>query len=195
MTDHEKQKDKAKMLAAIDTILTHIGEDPGREGLVDTPMRYIRALGEWFGGYKQDPRAILERTFSEVQGYDEIVILRNIRFESHCEHHMTPIIGTVSIGYLPDKRVIGISKLARVVDAYAKRLQIQEVFTQQIANVIQDVLKPRGVAVIVRGKHLCIGTRGVHKPSAEMITSAMMGVFREKSEARSEFMKLEEGSC
>ena len=177
---------------AIRTLLTFIGEDTEREGLVDTPNRVVRAYQEWFKGYKEDPKAILERTFEEIDDYDNIVILRNIRFESHCEHHMTPILGTVTVGYLPNKRVVGISKLARVVDAFAKRLQIQEVFTQQIANTIQDVLEPRGVAVIVRGHHLCIGTRGAHKPDAEMITSAMLGVFRENEQARNEFLLLEE---
>ena len=151
----------------------------------------IKAYTEWFRGYKENPREILERTFDEVKGYDDIILLRNIRFESHCEHHMTPIIGTVSIGYLPDSRVVGISKLARVVDAFSKRLQIQEVFTQQIADTINEVLKPRGVGVIVRGHHLCIGTRGVHKPNAEMITSSMLGVFRENKQARNEFLHLE----
>ena len=177
--------------AHIKGILEYVGDDPEREGLLDTPKRVVKAYDEWFGGYKQNPKEILERTFEEVEGYDEIVLLRNIRFESHCEHHMTPILGTVSIGYLPNKRVVGISKLARVVDAFGKRLQIQEVFTQQIATTIQEVLNPRGVAVIVRGHHLCIGTRGVHKPTAEMVTSAMLGVFRENDQARNEFLTLE----
>lgn len=175
----------------IKKLLEHLGEDPNREGLIDTPARVIRAYSEWFRGYKQDPKEILERTFEEVEGYDDIVILRNIRFESHCEHHMTPILGTVSIGYLPNKRVVGISKLARVVDAFGKRLQIQEVFTKQIADTIQKVLDPRGVAVIVRGHHLCIGTRGAYKPQAEMITSCMLGVFRNNEQARNEFLLLE----
>lgn len=175
----------------IKKLLEYIGDDPNREGLKDTPKRVIKAYSEWFKGYKENPREILKRTFEEVDGYDDIILLRNIRFESHCEHHMTPIIGTVSVGYLPNNRVVGISKLARVVDAFAKRLQIQEVFTQQIADTINEVLQPRGVAVIVRGHHLCIGTRGVHKPNAEMITSSMCGIFRENEQARNEFLHLE----
>ena len=175
---------------AVKNILRYIGEDPEREGLRDTPKRFVKAMSEGFAGYRQDPRQILQTTFEEIEGYDQIVILRNIRFESHCEHHITPIIGSVSIGYLPQKRVVGISKLARVVDAFAKRLQIQEVMTQQIAATMMDVLQPRGVAVIVKGKHLCIGTRGAYKPDSEMITSVMLGVFREDSDARNEFMQL-----
>lgn len=176
---------------SIKNILKHLGEDPEREGLIDTPDRFVRALDEWFGGYKINPKELLQRTFEEVEGYDNIVILRNIQFESHCEHHITPILGHVSIGYLPNDRVVGISKLARVVDAFAKRLQIQEVFTQQIANVIEEVLQPKGVAVIVRGHHLCIGTRGAYKPQSEMITSCMLGVFRNNEQARNEFLLLE----
>ena len=172
-------------------LLEYIGEDPNREGLLDTPARVVKAYSEWFKGYKQDPKEILQRTFDEVEGYDDIIILRNIRFESHCEHHMTPILGTVSIGYLPNNRVVGISKLARVVDAFGKRLQIQEVFTKEIADIILEVLQPRGVAVIVRGHHLCIGTRGAYKPTAEMVTSCMLGVFREDQQARNEFLLLE----
>ena len=172
-------------------LLEYIGEDPNREGLLDTPARVVKAYSEWFKGYKQDPKEILQRTFDEVEGYDDIIILRNIRFESHCEHHMTPILGTVSIGYLPNNRVVGISKLARVVDAFGKRLQIQEVFTKQIADIILEVLQPRSVAVIVRGHHLCIGTRGAYKPTAEMVTSCMLGVFREDQQARNEFLLLE----
>jgi len=175
---------------AVRTLLKYAGDDPEREGLIDTPDRVIRAYSEWFAGYKQDPKEILERTFSEIEGYDNIIILKDIRFESHCEHHMVPIIGKVHIGYLPNDRVVGISKLARVVDAFAKRFQIQEVMTAQIANTINDVLSPRGVAVIVEGQHLCISTRGIHKTSAKMTTSAMLGVFRENAEVRMEFLKL-----
>ena len=177
---------------AIKTLLKYAGEDPTREGLLDTPGRVVRAYSEWFSGYTQDPKEILERTFSEIQGYDNIILLKDIRFESHCEHHMVPIIGKVHIGYLPDNRVVGISKLARVVDAFSKRFQIQEVMTSQIANTINEVLKPRGVAVIVEGQHLCITTRGIHKTTAKMTTSSMLGVFRSTPEARSEFMKLVE---
>jgi len=172
-------------------LLEYIGENPNREGLLDTPARVIKAYSEWFKGYSEDPREILQRTFDEVENYDDIIILRNIRFSSHCEHHMTPILGTVSVGYLPNNRVVGISKLARVVDAYAKRLQIQEVFTKQIADTIQEILQPKGVAVIVRGHHLCIGTRGANKPDSEMITSSMSGVFMNNPQARSEFLLLE----
>lgn len=175
----------------IKKLLEYIGDNPDREGLLDTPKRVIKAYSEWFKGYKEDPKEILQRTFDEVEGYDDIIILRNIRFSSHCEHHMTPILGTVSVGYLPNNRVVGISKLARVVDSFAKRLQIQEVFTKQIADVIQEVLKPKGVAVIVRGHHLCIGTRGANKPESEMITSSMSGVFMDNPQARSEFLLLE----
>ena len=175
----------------IKEILTELGEDPSREGLRDTPNRVARAYSEWFEGYNQDPANILETTFEEVCNYDSIVLLKNIRFESHCEHHMTPILGTVSIGYLPKDRVVGISKLARVVDAFAKRLQIQEVFTQQIADTIQQVLEPQGVGVIVRGHHLCSGTRGAYNPPAEMVTSCMLGVFRESHQVRNEFLHLE----
>ena len=149
-----------------------------------------KAYKEWFGGYAIDPHELLSTTFEEVVGYDEIVILRNIKFHSHCEHHMAPIIGTATVGYLPSDRVIGISKLARVVEAYAKRFQIQEVMTKQIALCIDDVLKPRGVGVIIKAKHLCIGSRGIHKPDSDMVTSSMMGVFRESSQARNEFLTL-----
>tara|TARA_R110000824_G_scaffold111857_1_gene260657 strand:+ start:3811 stop:4383 length:573 start_codon:yes stop_codon:yes gene_type:complete len=176
--------------AAVKTLLQFAGDDPEREGLQDTPDRVVRAYKEWFCGYKQDPRQILERTFSEVNGYDEIVILKDIRMESHCEHHMTPIIGSVTIGYIPTTRVVGISKLARLVDAFSKRFQIQEVLTSQIAHTINDVLAPQGVAVVIRAHHLCITTRGVHKPAASMITSSMLGVFRDDPKARAEFLKL-----
>lgn len=171
-------------------LLEYIGEDVNREGLVDTPSRVVRAYDEWFGGYKIDPHDLLDTTFEEVEDYDEIIMLRNIKFFSHCEHHMTPIIGTATVGYLPNNRVVGISKLARVVEAYARRLQIQEVMTRQIAQTIREVLNPRGVGVIVRAKHLCIGSRGVHKPDSDMVTSSMFGVFRVNNQARSEFLEL-----
>jgi GTP cyclohydrolase I len=171
-------------------LLLYVGEDPDREGLLDTPKRVAKAYKEWFGGYEVDPHGLLSTTFEEVVGYDEIVILRNIHFHSHCEHHMAPIIGTATVGYLPSDRVVGISKLARVVDAYAKRFQIQEVMTKQIACCINAVLNPRGVGVVIRAKHMCIGSRGICKPDSDMITSSMMGVFRESSQARSEFLSL-----
>ena len=173
----------------VSRILEYIGEDVNREGLLDTPKRVVKAFDEWFGGYKVDPHELLRTTFEEVENYDEIVILRNIKFFSHCEHHMTPIIGTASVGYLPDRKVVGISKLARVVEAYSRRLQIQEVMTRQIAQTIQDVLEPRGVAVVVNAKHLCIGSRGVGKPDSDMVTSTMLGAFM-KFETRAEFMSL-----
>ena len=175
---------------AIRTLLKYAGEDPTREGLLDTPSRVVRAYDEWFAGYEQDPIDILERTFSETSGYDEVVILKNIRLESHCEHHMVPIIGSATIGYLPNDRVVGISKLARLVDAYSKRFQIQEVLTKQIADAIQQVLKPRGVGVVIKAQHLCITTRGVHKPTAKMVTSCMLGTFRENPRSRAEFLQL-----
>lgn len=171
-------------------LLRYVGEDPEREGLVDTPKRVAKAYKEWFGGYKIDPTELLSTTFEEVVGYDEIVMLRNIKFHSHCEHHMAPIIGTATIGYLPNNRVVGISKLARVVDAFARRFQIQEVMTKQIAETINNVLQPRGVGVIVKAKHLCIGSRGIHKPDSDMVTSSMTGVFRESYQARTEFLSL-----
>ena len=175
---------------AVKTILEYVGEDPSREGLVDTPARFIRALDEWFYGYKVNPDELLSTTFSEVDGYNEIIILRNIRLESHCEHHMVPIIGSVTVAYLPSNKVVGISKLARVVEAYAKRYQIQEVMTRQIADSINRVLDPQGVAVIVKAKHMCIGTRGIHKHESDMITSCMLGVFMEDSGARQELLQL-----
>lgn len=175
---------------AVETLLRYMGEDPTREGLANTPKRVIKAYGEWFAGYKADPREILSTTFDEVGGYDEIVALRDIRIESYCEHHMVPIIGTAHVAYLPQNRVVGLSKLARVVGVYSKRLQVQERLTAEIANVIEEVLEPRGVAVIIRAHHLCVSTRGVNKPGAEMITSAMRGVFRANGSARSEILSL-----
>jgi len=177
-------------IEAVRLLLEYAGEDVKREGLLDTPARVVRAWGEWFGGYEQDPIDILARTFEEVQGYDEIVVLRDIRIESHCEHHMVPIIGKAHIAYLPAGRVVGISKLARVADAFAKRFQVQEAMTAQIADTIEQVLQPRGVAVVVEAKHLCMTTRGVHKPGVAMLTSAMRGVFKDIPHARSEVLSL-----
>jgi len=175
---------------AVRTLLRWAGEDPDREGLKDTPRRVTEAYREWFAGYDEDPVEILRRTFSETDGYDEIVTLRDIRFESHCEHHLAPIIGKVHIAYLPAKRVVGISKLARLVETFSKRLQIQERMTAQIANAIQDVLEPRGVAVVVEASHQCMTTRGVHKPGVTMATSQMLGEFRTNPATRREFLAM-----
>src|SRR5690349_22007968 len=173
---------------AVRTLIQWAGDDPSREGLRGTPARVVRAYEEWFAGYFDDPREYLQRTFEEVAGYDEIVLLRDIRFESHCEHHIAPIIGRVHIGYLPRKRVVGISKLARLVDVYAKRMQVQEKMTAEIASCLNAVLKPFGVAVVVEGAHECMTTRGVHKSSVTMVTSRMLGAFRTNVETRQEFL-------
>ena len=175
---------------AVRTLLRWTGDDPDREGLLGTPERVVRAYEEWFAGYGEDPVAILERTFEETAGYDEMVVLRDIRFESHCEHHLAPIIGVAHCAYLPNKRVVGISKIARVIEIYAKRLQIQEKMTAQIANAIQDVLRPRGVAVVVRATHQCMTTRGIHKPGVSMVTSRMLGAFRTNEATRREFLSM-----
>lgn len=172
---------------AVRTLIRWAGDDPEREGLLDTPRRVAKAYEEFFAGYETDPADLLSRTFKEVEGYDEMVVLKDIRFESHCEHHMVPIIGKVHIGYLPVRRVVGISKLARVVDAFAKRLQIQEKLTAQIANAINDVLAPAGVGVVVESEHHCMTTRGIHKHGAAMVTSTMLGAFRADSKTRREF--------
>jgi GTP cyclohydrolase IA len=176
--------------AAVRVLLRWVGEDPDREGLVGTPGRVVRAYEDWFSGYLDDPIEFLRRTFQEVDGYDEMVVLRDISFESHCEHHMAPIIGRVHIGYLPDRAVVGISKLARVVETFARRLQVQETLTAQIAHCIQDVLKPRGVGVVVEGVHQCMTTRGVHKHGVSMITSQLLGHFRSDPRTRAEFMTM-----
>ena len=175
---------------AVRTLLRWAGDDPAREGLVDTPDRVVRAYEEFFAGYDVDPVALLERTFEETDGYDEIVLLRDIRLETHCEHHMVPILGRAHVAYLPYRRVVGISKLARVVEAYAKRLQIQEKLTAQIANPIQDVLEPRGVAVVIEAAHQCMTTRGVHKPGVTMVTSRMLGAFRDNPTTRREVLAM-----
>ncbi len=181
---------RAEAEAAIRTLLLWAGEDPEREGLLDTPARVVRSYEEFFRGYGEDPVALLARTFEEIEGYDEMVVLRDIRVESHCEHHMVPIIGKAHVAYLPGSRVVGISKLARVVDAYAHRFQIQEKLTAQIANVINDVLQPRGVAVVIEANHQCMSTRGVHKPGASMVTSRMLGAFRDDPSTRREFLAM-----
>lgn len=176
--------------AAVRTLLRWAGDDPMREGLIDTPSRVARAYEEFFAGYDVDPVALLERTFEETDGYDEIVLLRDIRLESHCEHHMVPIIGRAHVAYLPHRRVVGISKLARVVEAYAKRLQIQEKLTAQIANTLQDVLQPKGVAVVIEAAHQCMTTRGIHKPGVTMVTSRMLGTFRDNPATRRELLAM-----
>ncbi|APP75860.1 GTP cyclohydrolase I FolE [Xanthomonas vesicatoria ATCC 35937] len=174
---------------AVRTLLRWAGEDPSREGLLDTPRRVAEAYGDWFSGYREEPREYLERTFEEVAGYDELIVLRDISYESHCEHHMAPIIGKVHVGYLPRGKVVGISKLARVVESYARRFQVQEKMTAQIAQCIQDVLQPRGVGVVVEGSHECMTTRGIHKRGVSMVTSKMLGSFREDARTRAEFLQ------
>ena len=175
---------------AVRTLLRWAGDDPTREGLLDTPKRVAKAYEEWFVGYHVDPEAYLRRTFEEVEGYDEMVVLKDIGFESYCEHHLAPIIGRAHVAYLPTQRVVGISKLARVVDAYAKRLQIQEKMTAQIANAINSVLEPAGVAVVIEATHQCMTTRGVHKPGVSMVTSSMLGAFRDDHITRREFLSI-----
>jgi GTP cyclohydrolase IA len=174
--------------AAVRTLIRWARDDPKREGLLDTPARVVRAYEEFFSGYLQDPTDILARTFSEVGGYDEMIVMTDIRFESHCEHHMVPIIGKAHVGYLPDKRVVGISKLARLVEVYARRLQVQEKMTVQIADCLQKALKPKGVAVVIEAAHQCMTTRGVHKPGVGLVTSRMVGAFRDDPSTRREFL-------
>ena len=171
-------------------MLRWAGDDPNREGLLETPARVVRSYGELFAGYEVDPVALLERTFKEVDGYDEIILLRDIRLESYCEHHMVPIIGRAHVAYLPNSRVVGISKLARVVDAFSKRFQIQEKLTVQIATTVNDVLRPKGVAVVIEAGHQCMTTRGVHKPGVSMVTSCMLGAFRDHPETRRELLAM-----
>ncbi|MDA0705203.1 MAG: GTP cyclohydrolase I FolE [Proteobacteria bacterium] len=179
---------------AVSTLLRWAGENPQREGLIDTPKRVARAYEDWFSGYKDDPVLFLKRTFEEVEGYDEMIVLRDIGFESHCEHHMAPIIGKAHIGYLPNNKVVGISKLARVVEAFARRFQVQEKMTAQIANCIGDVLKPKGVAVVIEAAHQCMTTRGIHKSGVSMVTSQMVGLFRTDARTRAEFLRMIDGS-
>jgi GTP cyclohydrolase I len=175
---------------AVRTLIRWAGDDPVREGLRETPRRVVKAYEEFFAGYQVDAEDILRRTFSETNGYDEMVVLRDIRFESHCEHHIAPIIGKAHIAYMPDRRVIGISKLARLVEVFSKRLQIQEKMTAQIATTIHDVLQPKGVAVVVEGAHQCMTTRGIHKPGVTMVTSTMLGIFRDNAATRREFLAM-----
>ena len=181
---------REEAMEAVRTLIRWAGDDPTREGLLGTPDRVIRSYGEFFSGYDDDPVALLQRTFEETDGYDEIVALKDVRFESHCEHHIAPIIGKVHVAYLPNKRVVGISKLARLVEVYAKRLQIQEKMTAQIANTLDEVLQPKGVAVIIEAAHQCMTTRGVHKPGVTMVTSRMLGAFRDDQLSRREVLSM-----
>ena len=187
---HDARPTRAEAEAAIRTILRWAGENPDRDGLHETPARVVKAYEEYFRGYEEDPEAILKKTFEEIEGYDEMIVLRGIRFESHCEHHMAPIIGRAWVAYIPKGRVVGISKLARVVGAFAKRLQIQEKMTAQIANTIQDVLQPQGVGVVIKAEHHCMTTRGVMKPGTDLVTSRMLGVFRDCPMSRQEFLSM-----
>lgn len=177
-------------LKAVETLISYVGEDVLREGLLETPKRVVKSYEELFSGYNKDPKAILSKTFEDVEGYDEMIIVKNIRFESHCEHHMLPIIGKAHVAYIPKSRVVGISKLARVVDVYAKRLQTQERMTAQVADAIWEVLEPKGVGVVIEAVHQCMSMRGVHKPESATVTSRMVGLFRSDSRTRSEFMDL-----
>ena len=189
-TRKPRKPSRAQAEEAVRTLLLWAGEDTRREGLLDTPKRVASAYEDWFSGYKDDPVEFLKRTFEEVEGYDEMIVLRDIEFESHCEHHMAPIIGKAHVGYLPENKVVGISKLARVVEAFARRFQVQEKMTAQIANCINDVLSPRGVAVVVEAAHQCMTTRGIHKTSVSMVTSQMLGAFRNSAKTRAEFLRM-----
>lgn len=186
----QKRPSRADVESAFKTIIRWAGDDPTRDGLKETPARVARAFEEFFQGYSADPEAILQKTFEEIEGYDEMIVLRGIRFESHCEHHMAPIIGRAWVAYIPNGRVVGISKLARIVDAYAKRLQIQEKMTAQIANTIDKVLQPQGVGVVIKAEHHCMTTRGVHKHGTDMVTSRMLGAFRDNAMTRQEFLSM-----
>jgi GTP cyclohydrolase IA len=179
---------RAEAEEAVKTLLLWAGEDPSREGLADTPRRVAKAYEDWFSGYQLDPVSFLARTFEEVEGYDEMIVLRDITFESHCEHHMAPIIGKAHVGYLPNNKIVGISKLARVVDAFARRFQVQEKLTAQIAQCIESVLKPKGVGVVIDAVHQCMTTRGIHKAGVSMVTSQMLGAFRNDARTRAEFL-------
>ena len=181
---------RAEAEQAVRTLIQWAGDDPSREGLLDTPKRVAKAFEEWFSGYDEDPEDILARTFEEVEGYDDIVLLKGIRLESYCEHHMAPILGTAHIAYLPSDKVVGISKLARLVDAYAKRLQVQEKLTAQIAKTLDDVLKPRGVAIMVEAEHQCMSTRGVHKPHVDTVTTRFTGAFKDDPALEERFLRL-----
>ena len=186
----EPRPSREQAEAAVRTLLLWAGDDPAREGLVDTPARVARAFEDWFSGYSEDPESYLARTFEEVEGYDDMIVLKDIRFESHCEHHLAPIIGRAHVGYLPNNKVVGISKLARVVEAYARRLQVQEKMCAQIAHCIDTVLQPKGVAVVIEASHQCMTTRGVHKTGVTMVTSTMHGEFRKNPLTRREFLSV-----
>ncbi len=186
----DTKPDRKQAEDAVRVLIRWAGDDPEREGLTDTPARVVRSYEEYFAGYDADPVELLERTFEEIEGYDEMVLLRDIRFESHCEHHIAPFVGKVHIAYLPHNRVVGISKLARLAELYSKRLQIQEKMTAQIANAINDTLHPKGVAVVIEATHQCMTTRGIHKPGVVMMTSRMLGAFRDNPSTRREFMSM-----
>jgi len=196
MTNKDKPKQKIsrpsaeEAMEAVKTLLAYAGDDPLREGLLETPKRVIKSYDEFFGGYQEDPEEVLAKTFEQVEGYDEMVIVKGIRVESHCEHHMAPIIGVAHVGYIPDNRVVGISKLARIVDIFGKRLQTQETMTAQVADTINNVLKPKGVAVVIDAAHQCMTTRGIHKTETSTVTSRMLGAFKENASTRTEFMNL-----
>ena len=189
MTDNKKPT-REEAEAAVRTMLAWTGDNPDREGLIETPKRVVRAYEQFFAGYEMDPKEVLSKVFEEVEGYDEMVIVKDIRVESHCEHHMVPIIGVAHVGYIPNNRVVGISKLARLVDVFGKRLQTQETMTAQIADTINEVLQPKGVAVVIDASHGCMSTRGIHKTESSTITSRMLGIFREDNKAREEFINL-----
>ena len=190
MSENNKKPSRAEAEAAVRTMLAWTGDNPDREGLIETPKRVVRAYEQFFAGYDKDPKEVLSKVFEEVEGYDEMVIVKDIRVESHCEHHMVPILGKAHVGYLPNKRIVGISKLARVVDIFGKRFQSQDVMTAQIANGSNEVQEPNGVAVVINAKHQCMTTRGVHKPESSTITSTMLGTFRQNPDTRAEFMNL-----
>jgi GTP cyclohydrolase I len=191
MSEERNQKpSREEAEAAVRTLIAWAGDDPTREGLIETPKRVVKSYEEFYEGYDKDPKEILSKVFEEIEGYDEIVLVKDIPLQSHCEHHMVPIIGKAHVGYLPDQRVVGLSKLARVVDMFGKRLQTQETMTAQIADTINDVLQPRGVAVVIDAEHQCMSSRGVNKHGSSTITSRMIGVFRENQKSRMEFLNL-----
>lgn len=185
-----KKPSNAEAEKAVRTLISFVGEDPNREGLLDTPKRVVKAYQDWYGGYNQDPKEVLNKTFSEIEGYDEIIMLKDIRVESHCEHHMAPFIGSAHVAYLPNKRVVGISKLARITRIFSKRMQVQEKLTAEIANCLQQVLKPRGVAVVIEAQHECMTTRGINEPGISMVTSQLLGKFRTDASTRKEFYSM-----
>jgi|TARA_B100000780_G_scaffold64521_1_gene42226 GTP cyclohydrolase I len=185
-----KKPSNAEAEKAVRTLISFVGEDPDREGLLDTPKRVVKAYQDWYGGYNLDPKEVLNKTFSEIHGYDEIIMLKDIRVESHCEHHMAPFIGSAHVAYLPNKRVVGISKLARITRIFSKRMQVQEKLTAEIANCLQEVLKPRGVAVVIEAQHECMTTRGINEPGISMVTSQLLGKFRTDASTRKEFYSM-----